>query len=287
MFPNKKIVYIFVSIGDENANPSKEVKKKSFLENFFSRFSKKKKFLKEDKTDIYQILDNLTSSISKYSEKKCYSFYLNKEESHEKFITDIQKENADRYYIFPMYPQYNLDLNQIANFFSLSLYDDILEKFFWIKSYAQHPIFAKALQKIIKNVMKKNNLDEKDTFFLFLAKSPISYSPLYYFESEITCQNTVKAFPYAEGVLHFFSEDIHDFKISEVKKRKNVIIIPISSLIDDYRLRKKLSDFQTHLEEKKKHVFIAKTLNQSSYFIRSIFDIIDEKNFVLNEMLLI
>ncbi len=168
MFPNKKIVYIFVSIGDENPNLSKEVKKKTVFENIFFRFFKKKKVLEENKTDIYQILDKLTSSISKYSEKKCYSFYLNKEESHEKFITDIQKENADRYYVFPMYPQYNLDLNQIANFFSLSLYDDILEKFFWIKSYGQHPIFAKALQKTIKSVLKKNNLDEKDTFFLFL-----------------------------------------------------------------------------------------------------------------------
>ena len=85
---------------------------------------------------------------------------------------------------------------------------------------------------------------------------------------------------------HFFSDDILDFKIKEVKKRKNVIIIPISSLTDDYKLRGKLSDFQTYLEEKKKHVFITKTLNQSSYFIRSIFDIIDEKNFVSNEMLL-
>ncbi|NGX44682.1 MAG: hypothetical protein K1060chlam3_00854 [Candidatus Anoxychlamydiales bacterium] len=185
-----------------------------------------------------------------------------------------------------MYPQYNLDLSQIANFFSLSLYDDVLEKFFWIKSYAQHPIFVKAIQKTIKSVMKKNDLDEKSTFFLFLAKTPITYSPLYYFESEITCQNTVKAFPYVEGILHFFSENIHDFKLNEVKKRKNVIIIPISSLTDDYQLRKKLSDFQTYLEDKKKHVFITKTLNQSSYFIRSIFDIIDEKNFVSNDMLL-
>ena len=185
-----------------------------------------------------------------------------------------------------MYPQYNLEMNKIANFFSLNLYDDIVEKFFWIKSYGQHPIFAKALQKTIKTVLKKNNLDEKDTFFLFLAKSPINYSPLYYFESEITCQNTVKAFPYVEGILHFFSDDIHDFKIKEVKKRKNVIIIPITSLTDDYQTKEKLNDFKSYLEKQKNHVFITKTLNQSSYFIRSIFDIIDEKNFVSNEMLL-
>ncbi|NGX29595.1 MAG: Ferrochelatase [Candidatus Anoxychlamydiales bacterium] len=286
MFPNKKIVYIFVSIGDENAKISQDVKKKSFFENLKKIFSKNENVIKENKSDIYQILDKLTSSISKYSEKKCYCFYLNQEKTHEKFITDIQRENADRYYVFPMYPQYNLEMNKIANFFSLNLYDDIVEKFFWIKSYGQHPIFAKALQKTIKTVLKKNNLDEKDTFFLFLAKSPINYSPLYYFESEITCQNTVKAFPYVEGILHFFSDDIHDFKIKEVKKRKNVIIIPITSLTDDYQTKEKLNDFKSYLEKQKNHVFITKTLNQSSYFIRSIFDIIDEKNFVSNEMLL-
>ncbi|NGX33825.1 MAG: Ferrochelatase [Candidatus Anoxychlamydiales bacterium] len=287
MFRIKKIVYIFASFGDENAKISKEVKRFSFFEKIKESFLKKAKILDENKTDVYEILDKLILSISKYSEKKCYCFYLNQEESHELFIKEIQKENADRYYIFPMYPQYNVDLNQIANFFSLNLYDDVVEKFFWVKSYGQHQIFAKAIQKTIKSILKKNNLDEKDTFFLFLAKSSMSSSPLYYFESEISCQNIVKTFPYVEGILHFFSEDFNDFKISLVKKRKNVIIIPITSIIDDSQIRKITGDFKSLLEKQKKMVFIAKTLNQSSYFIRSIFDIIDEKNFVSNDMLLI
>ncbi len=284
MFPNKKIVYIFTSLGDENDNPY--IQKKSLLETLKKRFLKKPKVLKKNKSDIYQILDNLISSIAKYSEKKCFSFYLNQKDTHEKFIKNIQNEKADRHYIFPMYPQYNLEINKIANFFSLNLFDDILEKFFWIKSYAQHPIFAKAIQKTIKTVLKKNHLDEKDTCFLFLAKNPIN-TPLYYLESEISCQNIIKAFPYVEGILHFFTSEIQDFKLNKIKKRKNIIIIPISSIIDDYHTKKILNDFKTYLEKQKKHVFITKTLNQSSYFIRSIFDIIDDKNFISNEMLLL
>jgi len=43
MFPTKKIVYIFVSIGDENAKISQDVKKKSFFENLKKIFSKNTK----------------------------------------------------------------------------------------------------------------------------------------------------------------------------------------------------------------------------------------------------
>jgi len=284
MFPNKKIIYIFVSLGDENAKILKKENKNSFFEKLKKRFSKKEKPILVDKNDIYQVLDKLISSISKYSEKKCFSFYLNQLDKHEKFIVDIQKEMADRYYVFPMYPQYNADLNQIANFFASNIADDILKNFFWIKSYAQHPLYSKAIQKSIRSIFKKNNLDEKETFFLFLAKTPVNHSELFYLESELTCQNIVKGFPYVEGALHF--DDADTFKIASIKKRKNVIIIPISSLTDDYQTRNNLEDFKMLLEEKK-HVFITHTLNQNSYFIRSVFDIIDEKNFVSNEMLLV
>lgn len=280
MLTNKKIAYIFASIGET----SFEISKKSFFKNFLDKFLTKNKKVKKDVTDIYEITDKFISSISRYSEKKCFSFYLNLENRHEKFINDINEYKADRYYIFPLYPQYNRDINSIANFFSLNFFDDIVERFFWTKSYSHHPLFITAHQKNIKSILKKNNLDEKKSSILFLAKKLNTHNPLYFFECETTSQNIIKTFPYIEGHLHYFSDDYKDLKIDEI--RKNSIIIPISNLIDNSEIIKNIECLKTSLKNQKKDVFISKTLNYNNTFIRSVFDIIDDKNFISNEMLL-
>ncbi|NGX62989.1 MAG: Ferrochelatase [Candidatus Anoxychlamydiales bacterium] len=282
MFPNKKIVYIFASLGDGVYKKDIASNKVSFFLKIFQR-SKKKIKVQQNINDTFEISEKFISKVSKYSEKQCFSFYLHSDHLHEKFIKDVQTAKADRYYIFPLYPQYNLELSNLANFFSLNLYREICDKFFWVKSYSQHSFFTKALQKNIKNILKKNVLDEKETLFLFLAKDYINNSPLYILDTEITCQNIVKAFQYVEGSLLFFNEDTNDLKM---KKRKNIIIIPITTLIDNYETIQTIGIVKKTLEEQKKQVFVCKTLNHSSYFIRSIFNIIDEKNFVSNEMLL-
>ena len=130
----------------------------------------------------------------------------------------------------------------------------------------------------------ENNLDEKKSSILFLAKKLNTHNPLYFFECETTSQNIIKTFPYIEGHLLYFSDDYKDLKIDEI--RKNSIIIPISNLIDNSEIIKNIEFLKTALKNQKKDVFISKTLNYNNTFIRSVFDIIDDKNFISNEMLL-
>ena len=284
MLPNKKIAYIFVSIGDTNNNPSKKNDEKSFFKKFLDKIFKKNKKNLKTFNNFYEIADRFISTIKKYSDKKCFSFYLNLENSHVTFISDINEYQADQYYIFPIYPQYNQEINFIANFFSLHFSEETLNKIFWIKSYPKHPLFIKAHLKNIQNILKKNNLDQKQSFFLFLAKNLDTPNPLYSFECETTSQNILKAFPYIEGNLHYFSDKKNDLKISQ--NRKNVIIIPITSLIDTNEIIQNTNSLKNTLEKHNKNVFISKTINHNNFFVRSVFDIINDDNFISNEMLL-
>ncbi len=287
MFTNKKINYIFVSFGEEvinnpNNNSNKFVSNKFAFFNKFTKKLVKNQTLEIKETPVFELSEKLISEISKFTDKKCYSFYLNLESMHDQFINDIQSSIADRFYVFSLYPQYRSDISLIANFFSLNLYDEITNKFFWIKSFHNNSFFIKAIQKNIKTILKKNDLDEKDTIFLFLANEYENCS-LYAFECEITCQSIIKAFQFIEGSLCFYNEN--HFDLLKTNPRKKVIIIPITTLIDDIKTQKKLEILQNFLEKQNKVVFICKTLNHNPYFIRSILDIIDEKSFVSNKML--
>lgn len=284
MYKNKKIAYIFVTFGDEFSYLTNKKNPSSFLNKFLKRFTKPKEIKKTKDTHIYELSEKLVSEISKFTEKKCYCFYFNLENMHDRFIDDIQNSNADRFYIFPLFPQYQKDLSLIANFFALNLYDEITDKFFWVKSYHAHPFFIKSVRKNINSILKNHHLDQKDTIFFFLANEHINNS-LYIFECETTSQNIIKAFQFAEGNLYFYHEkNLNPLNI-ENNPRKNLIIIPITTLIDDIKTKNKIDIIKDLLKRQKKDVFICKTLNHNSYFIRSILNIIDDKNFISNKML--
>lgn len=286
MFFNKKINYIFVSFGDEIiSNQTKNVNKSFFLNKLIKKNTQKEEIIPNNESNIYELSEKLVLEISRYTDKKCFSFYLNLEKTHDKFIHEIQSSNVDRFYIFPLYPQYRSDLSLIANFFSLNLYEQSLNNFFWIKSFHNHPYFIKDIQKNIKGILKKYNLDEKETMFLFLANK-IDQTSLYSLECEITCQNIIKAFQYVEGSILYFSDDFEDLLKNIISNpRKKIVIIPISTLIDDLKTLKNIEKIQTLLEKQNKEIFTCKTLNHSFHFLRSILDIIDEKSFVSNKML--
>lgn len=288
MFFNKKINYIFASFGDEViSNQNKNANKSFFLNKLIKKNTPKEEFIPNKDSNIYELTEKLILEISRYTDKKCYSFYLNHEKTHDNFINQIQDSEIDRYYIFPLFPQYRSDLSQIANFFSLNLYEESKEKFFWIKSFHNHPFFIKDIQKNIKVILKKYNLDEKETLVLFYANSQDT-SSLYSLECEITSQSIIKAFQFVEGSICYLTNNLEESLQTIARNpRKKIVIVPISTLIDDMKTLKNIQLIQQFLEKNLKDVFTCKTLNHSPHFLRSILDIIDEKFFVSNKMLTI
>ncbi|MFA6119544.1 MAG: ferrochelatase [Parachlamydiales bacterium] len=280
MFSNKKIVYVFVTLGNESL---KETSK-----SFFDKIFKKKQTAAPKKiiNDIHPLSERLIFSIAKHTDNKCLSFYLNLENTHEDFLNLINEANAERYYIFPLFPQYCNQISFIANYFSINISDKIIDRFFWIKSYHHHHLFIKSIERSISNLMKKDNLDQKNTLFLFAASNSSKENSLYLFECENTSQKIIKSYPYVEGSLHYYPENLQTLDHLNDNHRKIIIIIPISTLINDEETQESLKSIKDYLENQKKNVFICNTLNESSFFIRSVLDIIEEKNYLTNKMLL-
>ena len=271
MIENKKIVYIFTAL---TKNSFSKKKKLTIFDKFLLKFSKKEKVLKKEDTNLKKRgFDSFLKNISCFREKKSFFLDVNLEKPDLSLIETIEKEKADSYFICSIYPQYCNQMKEIANFFSLNIKVEVLDKFYWIKSYYSHPIFLETIKKNIKKTLLENNLDEKDTFLLFAASNNTD-NKLYNFEIETTANKIIKNFPYLDG-------GFLDFDFSKIL-RKNIILCSISTLEEDVEIKETL---KIDLKKEKINLFFTPKLIDDQNFIRSIFDIIDEKNFITNDML--
>jgi len=282
MFHESNVGYIFASLGIE----PKEIKKRSFFKKLFKKSAKNSHLpYLNSVNDFYKCSETFITSISKYSDNKCLSFHLYLEDTHEDFIKSIKEEKKDKYYIFPFFPQTASQLSLIAKFFSDNLESEKTDNFFWVKPYHLNGYFIRSIQKNINDIFKKNKLDQKETMFLYIANNDY-ISPLYLIECQTTCQKIIKAYQFVDGMLYYYPSNLQVLNDLEKNLRKNIIIIPISTIITDIELSKNLENLKNFLESQKKRVFYSKPLNESEFFIRSIVDIIEEKNFISNNMLL-
>jgi len=265
MLVNNKIAYIFTSYN----TPYLYDKKLSFFKKIKLKF-KKEKVLENIKDENFLSFINYSE---KYSQKKIFPFLLNNENKDE-FIDSIEKFNADIFYVFSTYPQMNSKTFEISNFFKHHFPSETIDKLFWVKSYFSSSIYINSLVKKIRKIILKNKLNEKNLKLIFLAeKDP--FNNLYNFESKVTSQNIIKYFPYSEGETIFYDEK-NIKKILEKENNKNTIFIQISSILEDKLI---VENFDN------KPFYYITSLIEDSFFIRSIFNIIEEKNFITNEML--
>ena len=239
MLVNKKTAYIFTSL-NEDPTPLKK--------SFFQKF-KKKKILKKENILLKQ-LDIKT--IEKYSPHKCYFFNLDLENVDENFIKEIESSDIDRFCIFSFYPSFSERQVEIANFFNTNFNKDLIDKFFWIKSYSHYKPFFSFYKKSIEKILKKNNLEEKETSLFFLTKKE-EFNNLYNFEVASFSKNIIKNFPYIVGKKNYFNKFL-DIKEELDKKilipdRKNIILINSSSLLETklYKDRKSTRLNSSHI----------------------------------------
>ncbi|MBN2479654.1 MAG: ferrochelatase [Parachlamydiales bacterium] len=277
MFENKKISYIFIYFKEKTVKNKQKINFFKKITNIFKNHSNKS-IVKIKKDVIKNKLDEFTNYISKYTPHHCLSFCLDqKTDLYENFYNDIKKSKSEYFYIFPFYPQISIKTANLANHFSKIFSEEIMKKMLFVKSYHISPSFIKAHQKNIKKCLLENKLSEKETTLLFYAeKDDILLN-------KIECINTAKKiisiFPYLEGELIYSINDI------KIKQRSNYILVFISSLIKNYEIQLTLQEIKNYLSKENKHVFITQEIFENLEFKRDILDIIDEKNFITNEMM--
>ncbi len=290
MSSSNKIGLVFPSLVDKK-NSTQIIEKQSFISKIFKKITKKKNTNFPKQSSFINIYDNLFLSLSKMSVFPIAMFYLNLEKTHLDFFEKIKKTPVDYWYIFPLYAQFSFSTTgSIADFFSKNLDEDILHKFLWIKSISSNMDYIKYLQKCIKKTLKEKKIEEKDTIFLFFTYQNDLIYPmdLHVIESEISISKIIKVFPYAYGALSFYDfyfDPQNDFekKLEKLKSinRKNILCIPLN-FFDTIKAENQLSKI---IEKQNKKIYICNALNNDPLWIKSIFEIIEEKNFVTNNML--
>ncbi|NGX55873.1 MAG: Ferrochelatase [Candidatus Anoxychlamydiales bacterium] len=288
MIQNNKIGYIFPTI----ENDILEIQPK---ENFFSRLFKKNKITKKNKKYNFfdEKLEEFHKKIKHLTFQKTLFFNLNDTSFFESFFSNIENEIIDKWYVFPLFFQFSeATTSKIANFFLENLNEKTLNKLFWIKSISSHTKYISFLQKKIISLLRTNHLDEKDCVFIFFTNTFDELSlhcNLFNLEINTTFQKVIKKFPYAFCEINFF-DDIEkslknlDDTINKTKKRKNYIFIPLN-IFDEVRLKNNLSLIFEKLQKNNKNYFLLSNIFTEKEFLLDIFEIINEKNFVTNQML--
>ncbi len=316
MYLNKKKAYIFVTLGESESKNDfaffqKELLKKSSKKkpNLFDKLFTKnilKKNLKKTEIDYKQIsfyenTQKLIMSITKLTDIPCFSFYLLLPSTHEEFFENIEKCNADEFYIFPFFPQFSYATTGIiASYFEKTVKTNLLKKFLWIKSYCSSKPYIYTYHKLLKDFIDCNNLYEKETIFLFTAHSIpenlINDGDVYDIECLTSFQNILKNFPYIVGRIGFhpfFFENNLKPTVKDIctdikyiaKDRKNIIFIPFSSSLEYPKSLKEIELLFPMIEKQELKPFLAPSINFHPNWIKSILEIIEEKNFVNNQML--
>jgi protoheme ferro-lyase len=285
----KNIGYIFPIL--ENSLVEEKKEKVSFFKNFFKK-TKKKPILKNE-SFLRSNFIKFDEKIKKIQSKKTIFFNLNDLNSFDKFLIDIDDKKIDRWYVFPLFFQYSENTtSKIAEIFFQNLNPEILNKLFWVKSISNHPKYINFIQKKISNVLKKSNLDEKKSIFLFFTTSfdDVKNNNLFNLEIENSYQKIIKKFPYAHYEIKYLNhkdikEEIQNM-MKNIKKRTNYIFVPLN-IFDENRENENILDIFDIFKKNNINFFLLEDIYLEKEFLLNIFDIIHEKNFVTNQMLTI
>ncbi len=275
MLNHKKAGYIITGI--EVMSNNEKDNKLSFKDLLFK---KRKKNSEETIKSHITYYNNLKKELSKFVDSPIIYFSFNDTKT---FLNELKAINVDEWIVFPLFPQFSYELTgRIANFFSKNISIDVLEKIKWIKSYGSHPSFIKSWKENIFNSLKNNIIKEEETSFIFVAKNiKKNMQDIYFYECLNSCKKILRNFPYALGNLVFSINDISSEMIKKIK-RTNILLIPISEIIND------LATDEYH-EILKKHCIntcVCPPLKFQNFWINSIIDIFKEHEIANNQMLL-
>ncbi len=297
-----KTTYIIINLDEtKNKKEKKYFYKKILKRNIFliNKNRKKKNIL------YYNVLNKPDEDIEKI--KKSLNNYLNTYvllfnlyniNTHSAFISSVLNLSTN-FYILPTFPQYNSFLiSKIASFFSNNLPKEKRDSFFWIKSFPCFTNYIESYQDKIKAIIKNNNIQEENLILLF---SSISFSSkkdsLFELECKISITHILKKFPlalaklaYQEGFYN--QEKIYPTTLSiceniSEEKRKDIIIIPFSLIINDYHAIYEIEQIYIPILKKKNYnAILCPSISNEKKWLNKLHRIFETNNFIKNEMLI-
>jgi len=228
-------------------------------------------------TPILKYTKKLAKKISKKTNQKVYTIMRYTPPFSSEVIKEIQKDNIKEVFLLPMYPQYSTTTTKssIDDFMSNALKANLNIKFTFIHNFYENKLF---LELIVDEIIKSSNeINPNESTLVFSAHSlpeKIIHQQNDPYQKQLEHQVELltqllkdKGVSFNKTILAYQSK-VTPFKwlspsighilhnLYSVNKKKNVIIYPISFMIDN---AESLYELGVEYEE------IAKTLNFDFY----------------------
>ncbi len=223
---------------------------------FFTRIAKKRapKIAKDyeligGKSPLFEDTEAVAKKLQAISALEVIPFHRYLPATHTDFLQTILEHPADQLIVLPMYPQFSFSTTgSIARFFSERFPSHILQKMKWIRSYATHPRYIKAMQNCIRDFLNEKGLKEEETFLFFsahgLPKKYVDQGDPYERECCQSHAAIIEAFPQAASLLAFqskfgrgewlrpYTSELCQEPYRWNQGRKNIVFVPLSFTSD-------------------------------------------------------
>ncbi len=240
------------------------------------------------KSPIFFDTEKLAEELSKKLQTKVLTFHRYLPDTHAVSLQQIENTNLKEIRVLPLFPQFTFaTTGSIARFFSRNLSAKTVQKFQWIPSYPDHPLFIQSFQQKIRDFLKAKNLLEKDTLLLFsahgLPQSFIDKGDPYKKDCERSFHSLLKAFPDALGVLCYqskfgkgewikpYTNEVCENILHWNKKRPNIVFVPLSFTSDHIETLFEIEQLYLPLIQKQGlNAFRCPALNLEPYWIDTL-----------------
>lgn len=201
------------------------------------------------KSPIFEDTETIAQEIRSRLNLPVITFHRYLTETHGETFRQIKESSSDEFIVFPLFPQFSFaTTGSIARFFEENLDENILSRMRWIKSYPTHTGYVSAMQTVIADYLKKEELEEKDVVLFFsahgLPQEFVDEGDPYERECHQTFDAIRKGFPSAHSLIAFQSKfgpgewlRPYTSEMCEIPKtwnqgRRNVVFIPLSFTSD-------------------------------------------------------
>lgn len=201
------------------------------------------------KSPIFEDTESIAREIRSRLNLPVITFHRYLTKTHVETFRQMKESSSDEFIVFPLFPQFSFaTTGSIARFFEENLDENILSRMRWIKSYPTHTGYVSAMQTVIADYLKKEELEEKDVVLFFsahgLPQEFVDEGDPYERECHQTFDAIRKGFPSAHSLIAFQSKfgpgewlRPYTSEMCEIPKtwnqgRRNVVFIPLSFTSD-------------------------------------------------------
>lgn len=252
------------------------------------------------KSPIFEDTEAIAKQVSEHLQAEVLTFHRYLPKTHPDFINKLQSVK-DEIRVFPLFPQFSYaTTGSIALWFHTHFPREIVNKMWWVKSYAAHPSYISAFENCLRAFLIEQGLKEEECLFLFsahgLPQSFIDTGDVYQKECFHSFQQLSKLFPHAVSHLSYQSqfgkeEWIRPYtsefcsQISDTGRK--VVVVPLSFTSDHIETLFEIEQlYLPSIREKGIVALRCPALNRRKDWIEAIAKIIKEKEGVSTQMLL-